>query len=300
MVRYSVVMALLLLVLVPGAWARAYLGVSLETLDEELVRQLGFDGRGAYVRDVVRGGPADRAGIRRGDVIVALGDDPVVGPGHLRDLLAYRRPGEKVKVTVWREQRRHSYEVTLKEPPPGPLPEALAKTIVIRGEPRAWLGVRTQELSPQLAEHFKVSQGVLVSEVVENSPAATAGLLAGDVIVKLGETVLEDPVDLTNALEGMEPGDKVVVTFVRDGKEMTKEVELGQTPKRFRRGLTRVFQWGPEDERLLPPLPWGPSDPEERARLREELRVLRERLGAELQGLRAELEELKRHIRPTD
>ncbi len=309
--RSALIVALLGTVMSVGAWAKdtAHLGVMLGTIED--APQRGFEGRGAYVRDVMEDGPAHEAGVRKGDIIVAMDKEAVIGPGHLRDLLDSRRPGDEVTLTVWRKGKKLDLKVRLgRRPPPVPELGQLSKTIVIRGEPRAWLGVRTQELSEQLGAHFGAKAGVLVSEVMKDSPAAEAGIQAGDVIAKVDDEAVDHPFELTRILGEHEPGDKVTLALVRDGKELKKEATLRETPKKCRRGLPQVFSWTDEgrplDLRGLADLPFirhleGLGEPsvgiEE---LRDEVRALRERLDDEMRALRAELEELKRSLEHTD
>lgn len=308
------------LVLSTVAWAEegAHLGVMLGTVDKDVSKRLGYEGTGAYVPDVVKDGPAYEAGIRDDDIIIGFDKDTVVGPGHLKDLLALRKPGETVTVTVWRKGKKETFSVKLgkrKLPILGD-PEGIAKTIVISGQPRAWLGVRTQELSEQLAEHFGTKDGVLVSEVMEEGPAAKAGLVAGDVIVTVGKEKVESPFALVRALDDLEPGDKVNVVFIRNGKEMTKEVELVETPKKYRRRLPEVFQWRSEGDEpgalsldFLKGLPQPNlrhferlelEDDDRMEELRDQLKELRDSLTQEMKALRTELDELRKNLKATN
>ncbi len=100
------------------------------------------------------------------------------------------------------------------------------KGFVVRG----FLGVRLQELTPELAKSFGMedSKGALVAEVVEDSAAEEAGIKRGDVIIELNGEEVEDRDELINKIGMFEPGKEVEITILRDKEEITKAVELGQ------------------------------------------------------------------------
>jgi len=91
--------------------------------------------------------------------------------------------------------------------------------------------VQVHELNADLAPYFKVEKkgGVLISEVMEDSPAQQAGLKAGDVITKIHDQKISDPEDLFDALDGYEGGDKITVEYIRKGAAGMLEVELDDT-----------------------------------------------------------------------
>ena len=101
------------------------------------------------------------------------------------------------------------------------------------------LGIRYHELSDQLAAYFKVDDGVLVSSVDEGSPAAKAGLKAGDVIVKLDGKPVGDASDLGGAVARLEPGTPATITVQRDGRPLDLKVTVESTrPRRAPAGPT--------------------------------------------------------------
>ncbi len=93
-----------------------------------------------------------------------------------------------------------------------------------------WLGVNIDDLNPQLGDYFGVEDGdgVLVTAVVEDGPAAKAGLKAGDVIVKVGGDEVEDTGDLHETLAGTEADQKVKIEYLRKGKEQERRGHPGR------------------------------------------------------------------------
>ena len=81
-------------------------------------------------------------------------------------------------------------------------------------------------MNDQLKEYFDVKQGVLITEVIEDSPAEKAGMKAGDVVIRFGDEKIKDNEDLVDAVHDGKPGDRVEITIIRDKKEMKVQAEL--------------------------------------------------------------------------
>ena len=99
------------------------------------------------------------------------------------------------------------------------------------------LGVRVEEIGPQLAEYFAVEKGVLVTSVTEESPGAEAGLKAGDVITSVDDWSIDGVLDLRRRLLTVEPGETFEIAAVRDKEAMTLEATLDDDdvePRRLR------------------------------------------------------------------
>ncbi len=97
-------------------------------------------------------------------------------------------------------------------------------------EPSGWLGVQIQGLSDQLRTYFKVKGegGVLISEVVEDSPAAESGLKAGDIIITVDDEEIDDTRTLTKAIRSYDPEEEITVKYIRNGKTKSATVRLGE------------------------------------------------------------------------
>lgn len=108
---------------------------------------------------------------------------------------------------------------------------SLAEQLVSTGKiTRGFIGVKTQMLTPELAEQFGVKHGALVTEVSPDSPAEEAGFESGDIITKVNGRDVIDPRRLQLAVVSLAPGSEVEVEYVRDGKTKTVEFELGELP----------------------------------------------------------------------
>ena len=154
-------------------------------------------------------------------------------------------------------------------------------------EDGAWLGVQLEDLDDAKAEYFDVKdgEGALVSEVVEDSPAAAAGLEIYDVILKVGDDAVKDAGDVVELIGDREAGDEVELRVLRKGKKKTVKVELGERPANdFAFASPRLHK----NMRFFPG-----SDME---RLHEKLAPMSGLRSKELENLRADVEELRAMI----
>ncbi|WP_420636061.1 PDZ domain-containing protein [Candidatus Palauibacter sp.] len=244
-----------------------YLGVEIRDVDEERASDLGMPRPyGAFVSDVAAEGPADEAGLNDGDVIVRWNAERLESVAQLQRLAGETPPGREVQLTVLRDGAERELSVELGSKRSG-LSQAVRGGFVVNpatssrgltwisppsvqiqpgrgganiqffGRPR--LGANVQTLGDQLADYFAVEGGALVTSVSEDSPAAAAGLRAGDVIVGIGDEDVDSPGDLMRTLSGLEAGE-VSVRIVRDGTEHTLTVELEE--------VDRIFRWRRGDD----------------------------------------------------
>ena len=231
------------------------LGVSLEEVAADDVARLKLAGeRGAVVTDVQEGSAAEKAGIKAGDVIVRFGGQDVWSAAQLARLVRETPAGRTVDVEVSRGGSVQKLSVTpakaggmgdfrfelpdfevelpemgdLPAPPVPPIPPVALHF----GAGRGRLGLTYEELGEQLARYFKVEGGLLVTHVVEDGPAAKAGIKAGDVIVRFGGKAVKDGGDLRDALREAASGSNATIGVQREGRAMDLTVTLGEAPGR--------------------------------------------------------------------
>jgi serine protease Do len=246
-----------------------FLGVRTEEVTRENASRYGVAGepRGVGVREVVKGSPAEKAGLREGDVIVRFDGEQVTSVRKLTRLIEESAPEHATRLTVLRGGSEQQLSATLTRRQPfagaegGPLTvygpggeqrlgELLGENSELwqlkgdemrerleemrRKSPELFMlgssrriGVSTSTLGKQLADFFGVQHGVLVNSVEANSPAEKAGLRAGDVVTEVDGKQVEDPDDLVRALGAKQEGE-VTLTVVRDRNRRTVRV----TPER--------------------------------------------------------------------
>jgi serine protease Do len=227
-----------------------YLGVGVEDVDAERAEALKLkEARGAEVTSVVPDGPAAKAGLQRGDVVLEYNGTAVQGIEQLQRMVRETPPGRQVKIGLWRNgapltltatvEERKSVTIELPDdwgavgnmtlPPLPPMPPFDVPRFLTTMQSRM-LGIEGEALGqePQFAEFFGVKDGVLVKSVTHNSAAERAGIKAGDVIVKVGDTPVGSSRDITAALRNYPPKRTFTVTVVRNKKEMPVTVTLDQ------------------------------------------------------------------------
>jgi serine protease Do len=180
-----------------GKVTRGYFGVMIQDVTPALARELDLKQRkGALVGDVVPKSPADKAGIKTGDVVIELNGKPVTDSRHLKLAVARAKPGETVHVKVLRDGSNKALDVTVKELPE---PDQLAKSDSQQGdEGEALKGVAVADLDPQTRRQFKIPdtvRGVIVKDVEPGSAAAESGLQPGDVILEINKHPVKDAED---------------------------------------------------------------------------------------------------------
>lgn len=174
-----------------GKVVRGYLGVQIGEVTPELARKFQVEpGRGALVAEVVEGGPAAKAGVRAGDVIVRVGEVAVAEPRQLRMHVAGMAPGAEVAVAVMRDGREESLRLVV-----GELPGQAVAASEGDGERGARIGVVLQDLTAPARQQAEVParvQGALVAQVEEGSRAERAGLRPGMVITEVERRPVAD------------------------------------------------------------------------------------------------------------
>lgn len=168
-----------------GRVVRGYLGVTIQDLTGDLAKEFG-DGKGVLVSDVNPKSPADKAGLRSGDVITEFNGKTITDSRHLKLQVAQVAPGAKTPVTILRDGKTRKVEVVLQEVPGS---EKLAKNQPDAAAPSDALdGVEVGDVDGPARRQLRLPAGVkgaLVTKVEEESPAFEAGLREGDVIQEI-------------------------------------------------------------------------------------------------------------------
>ncbi len=202
-----------------GYVRRAALRVSVMAPTRDDAKVFGLPSqKGAVVQDFPANSPAEKAGIERGDVIVAINGTPVERVGQLQRTVASYEPGEKVEVDVIRYGKAMTFTVKLAE---ADLPRVDVAAADVVSQPGDMLiGVEVSELSPRVFERVwgfvpdEELKGVMVTDVKRFGPAANAGLVPPYLIQKVNGQTIESVKDFDNALASLKPGDAVSVHAV--------------------------------------------------------------------------------------
>ena len=230
-----------------------WLGVGIDEVNEDKAKELKLPTvRGVLLTEVEDNSPAAKAGLKTGDVITEYDGERVEGTAAFRRMIRETPPGRTVQLSYWRdahsqsasvqlESRQHEMQVNIQNMMPRQfvyrfqglpdmpnMPDMPDMPMMMGRTPR--LGIEAMDLSQQLGEYFGApdGQGVLVSAVLPDTPAAKAGLKAGDVITKLDGDAVHNVGELRGKLEEKHEEKSVTLTLLRKGAEMTLTVEPQQ------------------------------------------------------------------------
>lgn len=221
------------------------IGVTIDELQSEEAVKAKVES-GIRIRSVEEGTPAARAGLKAGDIVVEFDGERVRSVAQFTRLVRETVPGRVVKATVVRDLTRQTLNVTPEmgravTGNAGDLRARVAPFPTWQGDntfrfepferaapPHGQLGVTLTALEGQLASYFGVKQGVLVNTVEPGTPAAAAGMKAGDVITAIGTRAVDQPSQVVDAVRALQPGASVEIKVVRDKKELTLKATIGE------------------------------------------------------------------------
>lgn len=208
-----------------GQVSRGWLGVSIQNVSPQLAAALGIDAAsGALVSDVVDGSPADGT-LQQGDVILTFNDEPVDSSSDLPILVGTTKVGSDSVLTVLRDGKEQQVDLTIGQHQSA---EVQADTAVDDKFEGTALGVTVAPLTETARAEIGVAEtvdGVVVTDLQPESPAAKAGLQRGDVIVRLGGQDTITPDALKTALES-EKTDPALLLINRGGNQIFVAVEI--------------------------------------------------------------------------
>jgi S1-C subfamily serine protease len=229
---------------------RAFIGINMEDLTEKIRKEFGYKKEpGVLVTGIVEGSAAEKFGLSENDIIYSFDGEEVRGSKHLSDMVLEKKPGDAVKIVYYREGKKKEIDLELGEKESQIVRidrkyyDDVAKQYVKVARDAAKhaltasrgifltkgrLGLVMKDMDEDLASYFgtKAGEGVLVVEVIEDSPAAEAGLKAGDVIIMIGDEKVSEPDEvLEKAYESREE-DSIGLVVVRKGKQMKMEVAV--------------------------------------------------------------------------
>ena len=214
-----------------GKVQRGMLGVGIQPITSDLAASLGLkETRGVLLNSIAPGGPAEKAGLKTGDVILQFNGKDVNDPNVLRNQVAANEPGSNVTLTILRNSNQQQVKLQLGALTPETAQAAGASGQDNGGAPDAGkLGLTVRPLTPDLAQQLRLRQGttgVVVDSVDPTGPAAQVGIQNGDVIQEVNRHPVQSVGDLQGALQ--KSGDRPPLLLVnRGGQTMFIPVPLG-------------------------------------------------------------------------
>ena len=200
-----------------GAVKRPWLGAKLQEVTPEIAESMGLKRpSGALVANVASGGPAARAGIRTGDLIVSIDGTLVDDPNAFDYRFATKALGGTAQIGLVRQGKEVAVPVALQG-----LPDTPRNELEIRGR-SPFLGVTVANLSPALADELRLdpqTEGVVVTAVADGSPARSLGFQKGDIVLSVNNQKIAKPTDLDRIVNA--GSRQWHITIVRGGQQIS-------------------------------------------------------------------------------
>jgi len=196
-----------------GSVTRGYLGVLIQDLTPDLARSFGLKGRkGVLVAQVTEGSPAEKAGLKQGDIIIGFGGKPVKEVTSFRNRVALIPPGTEEKITILRDGEKKTLTITVGKLPDGGGETASAARTLEK------LGLTVKTLTEDMAEQlgYQGETGVVVTRVREGSLAALAGIKPGALIQEVNRKRVRNVEEFEEALRKT-PESGMVLLLLREG-----------------------------------------------------------------------------------
>jgi serine protease Do len=205
-----------------GEVTRGWLGVSIQPLDPALAEALGVsDRRGALVGGVIPGSPADKAGIRRGDVITTIDDREILDPNTLLNHIALLTPGSWATIVLNRAGKAMTFKARITKRSEGKVARAVPGSEAPEDSRVTALGLRLESLTPGLRRDYDLAPGLsgaFVSAVQPGGRADQAGLVEGDVILEANRIRIKDPRDFQDIVRKAGQSGRILLVVSREGE----------------------------------------------------------------------------------
>lgn len=205
-----------------GAVTRGYLGVLLQPIDPDIAKALGLDKNqtGAIVTEVMKDSPAEKAGLRPGDVIIKINGEIVTSLNKLRNIISLTPPDTKITLTLLRQNKPMDLQVLLSTPK--------GKTIKLSGV-ASKIGIEVSDLSPEIMKTYDLTdknlEGVVVTSIRSGSPAQKAGMTPGMCIMMANHQKIKNGDDFIEALKSV-PADEPLLFLVTDKSKVSKFIAV--------------------------------------------------------------------------
>ncbi len=203
-----------------GRTRRGWLGVRIQTVTDEIAESLGLDkARGALVASITEDGPADKAGLQAGDIILELNQQEIREMKYLPRIVAENDVGTQANVKFWRDGKMGSATVTIGELEKAEEEGLVSDDAVLsqRGVEATSVGLVMLSLDDTLREQFNIpatTKGIVITDVLPNSEALKKGLVKGNVIVEINQQAVSEPQDVVDVIEKAQKNGKSSVLLL--------------------------------------------------------------------------------------
>jgi S1-C subfamily serine protease len=245
------------------------IGLVIQSMNPAQQEKFGAE-KGALILAVLPGSSAALAGLEKDDVIIRANGNAIADAEGLNEIAEELAKGAEISLQVLRDGEELSFSAQVSDFPDdeqhftfisddgeadielmvaseieSDVAEAMREVeVLVKAGPQkgGYLGAQVEDLNKQLAVYFEVDQGALIERVEEGTPADDAGLLAGDVIVRINEREIADPADVIRTIRFYDPGETVRIFVSRKGVVQSFNVTLAE------RSGSKSLSWVAEDE----------------------------------------------------
>ena len=208
-----------------GKVVRSYIGVQIQPIDDTSAKALGLkSSMGALVANVISDGPADKAGIETGDVIVEFDGMSIKSVDHLRNNVSISKPDASYSLTVVRDGSKKSFKVTLEK-----MPSDDQLAVENQKQSTNELGIEVRELNPSIRREYGVESqdfGIVVTKVLLDSPASEAGIQSGDLITRVGSRRCRSVKQFDSLVKNTKRRGMLMLHIKRDGNAQYVTLDL--------------------------------------------------------------------------
>ena len=199
-----------------GKVSRGWLGIEMQPLGKNLGEALGLkDNNGVLVKNIMKATPAEKAGFKSGDVIIALNDTKINDQDQLKNIIGNMAPNSKVQIKIVRDKKEKTITVVLAEKP-----SSIGSAEGGGESGEDLIGIKVRELDPQVAQQYELDpddKGVLVVSVKSRSSAEKADLHEGDLIQKVNSKDVASIAEYNASIKDVKPG-QALLLYVKRGK----------------------------------------------------------------------------------
>ena len=191
-----------------GEVHEAWIGIFVQELTPQIAKSFGYSNtKGVIISQAFKGGPSERAGLKRGDIIISLGNKHIKTIDDYNDLIYGYGHNDKISITVFRDGEKITVNVTAQT-----ILEELYDEIALE-----WLGISVDEITNKAVKKYQLftNSGVLISKVEKESPAGKIGIEAGDVLRQINQAKVETLKDFKKAVLSAKKGSSVLLLIQR-------------------------------------------------------------------------------------
>lgn len=213
-----------------GRVERGWLGVMIDDVDRDLASAFGLKRpTGALVQQVVDNGPADKAGIKSGDIILEFNDVTITNASMLPPVVGNTAPNERVKVKVMRKKRERTLNVVVETLGGEKLSDNGSNTNATYG---GSLGMLVEKIDAETRQSSGITKGVVVTRVVPDGPADKTGIRPGDIITEINFEEVSSTKVFEKLIKDLPAGKPLPIRFARNGNFAFRTIEIPEGKKK--------------------------------------------------------------------